>query len=412
MVSARGVGSAATAVPRGVKALTLLPGSGYGDAGALYVRGLHRRGIPVSWTPIAPAPGARHPRHGIEPHEGREVEEAVAADCGPELLGLRDREVDAEVLFVNLPQGWWGAALQRYPGARAAVSTAWETDRLPRGWADELNRADLVLVPSGFNRRVFVESGVRVPVEVVPHGARPVAPVPGGSFGAVAPGDFVFYTIAEWRARKALPELVRTYLETFSADEPVALVIKTSDLDHDAVREVGQRLVSDPPAPYIRSWWTLAHIVAEYPRPAKIHLIAGRGPERSIDQLHTRGDCFVSLSHGEGWGLGAFDAALHGKPSIVTGWGGQLDYLGDDYPLLVDYRLGRVVERGSSGRVLAEMPDQRWAIPDREHAGALMRWAFGNRRRLGELGEALGRRTRERFERDRVCERLARVLGL
>src|SRR5690606_12090883 len=57
MVSARGVGSAATAVPRGVKALTLLPGSGYGDAGALYVRGLHRRGIPVSWTPIAPAPG-------------------------------------------------------------------------------------------------------------------------------------------------------------------------------------------------------------------------------------------------------------------------------------------------------------------------------------------------------------------
>jgi glycosyltransferase involved in cell wall biosynthesis len=80
--------------------------------------------------------------------------------------------------------------------------------------------------------------------------------------------------------------------------------------------------------------------------------------------LHLRGDCFVSLCHGEGWGLGSFDAAAHGKPVVTTGFGGQLDYLHGS-PLLVDYEPVPVHDGTRWGTYT---PDQRWAEPDIEHA--------------------------------------------
>ena len=63
---------------------------------------------------------------------------------------------------------------------------------------------------------------------------------------------------------------------------------------------------------------------------------------RGVDMLHEIGDAYVSLSHGEGWALGTFDAATRGTPVIATGWGGHLDYLGDDWPGAVPWRHGQV----------------------------------------------------------------------
>jgi hypothetical protein len=91
-----------------------------------------------------------------------------------------------------------------------------------------------------------------------------------------------------------------------------------------------------------------------------------------MDAIHTIGDCYVSLTHGEGWGMGAFDAATLGKPVLMTGWGGQLDYLGEDYPGLIRYRMTPV-----SGWLphASYQPNQRWATPDIGHASELMRAA-------------------------------------
>ena len=66
--------------------------------------------------------------------------------------------------------------------------------------------------------------------------------------------------------------------------------------------------------------------------------LSGRG----VDMLHEIGDAYVSLSHGEGWALGAFDAATRGTPVLATGFGGHRDYLGDDWPGAVPWRHGQV----------------------------------------------------------------------
>jgi hypothetical protein len=71
--------------------------------------------------------------------------------------------------------------------------------------------------------------------------------------------------------------------------------------------------------------------------------------------------------------MGAFDAAALGKPVIITGWGGQLDYLGEDYPGLIRYEMTGV-PAGWLPHATQETT-QRWAQPDLDHASALMRAA-------------------------------------
>ncbi len=108
------------------------------------------------------------------------------------------------------------------------------------------------------------------------------------------------------------------------------------------------------------TWYTLAHALAGRADLPRI-VLSTRGLDRAgIDALHAAGDCFVSLSRGEGWGLGAFDAGSHGHPIVVTGWGGTLDMLPTGYPYCVDYepaddrrRARRLVGAGA-GRALGQ----------------------------------------------------------
>ena len=68
-----------------------------------------------------------------------------------------------------------GARTSRSSGStrNLFVKTAWETSRLPADWPARLNETAAVIVPSRFAARVFRESGVRVPVEVVHEGVDP-----------------------------------------------------------------------------------------------------------------------------------------------------------------------------------------------------------------------------------------------
>jgi glycosyltransferase involved in cell wall biosynthesis len=46
-------------------------------------------------------------------------------------------------------------------------------------------------------------------------------------------------------------------------------------------------------------------------------------------QVHRQGHCYVNCSHSEGVGMGAVEAALRGKPVIITDFGGLKEYVPD-----------------------------------------------------------------------------------
>ena len=102
-----------------------------------------------------------------------------------------------------------------------------------------------------------------------------------------------------------------------------------------------------------------------------IHLIDGWLDAADGHALTACCDCYVSLHRSEGFGLTIAEAMYLGKPTIATGYGGNLDFMRPDNSFLVDWLPARVGE-GS----FPYPPAGDWAEPDLEHAAALMRRVF------------------------------------
>ncbi len=322
--------------------------SGYGDAADRLVRAVREAGMRVEYRGWSPD---RERGSGVHRHR---------RDPLPDERAPRDAPTIAHVVPEN------------YPGVRAAyrrgpliAHTTWETDQVPQHWPELLNGVDRVIVPTEWNRAVFEASGIETPVVVVPHVA--CDPVPGdGGVPLGLPDDVVvFYTIARWDQRKAPAAVIRAFLEAFTADDPVALVVKTSPrAQFPPPKDWG-----DKSPLFGTTLLEIVRITRQYPHPPLIRVEVEDWAPARVAGLHTRGDCYVSLSHGEGWGLGAFDAAAYGNPIVMTGWGGQLAFLDPDTAYLVDYDLEPV--RHHSPRSYS--PHQHWAVPRLEHAIALLR---------------------------------------
>ncbi len=152
---------------------------------------------------------------------------------------------------------------------------------------------------------------------------------------------------------------IEAYLRAFTADDPVVLVVKT-----------GPRLEMPPGewgAANPLSWttpWQVASLVRQFRNPARVHLEVETWTDDRIAGLHARGDCYLTLARGEGWGIGAFDASAYGNPVIATRWGGFLEYLDDDNAFLVDHTLTAVEHNAFA----SYSRDQQWAAPDLDHA--------------------------------------------
>lgn len=374
----------------GIKYISYPNHSGYGLSALAYVRALHSAGVPVWWAPLVyrgnrPAiwqPGdpldeldlAREASHDAS------LQDVVALT---QVLGPKSYDT---VIFQTVPEHW---PLLMEEGKRNIGYTVWETDRLPDHWPPLLNLPERVLVPCAMNLDLFIASGLSRPVRVVPHMRRHAwnYVTPSDIAGLrghldIPEGDFVFYTIGTWDPRKAISDLVTVFAHEFSGDDPVTLVIKTSTGMH---MQSVERLAGLDIRGFVQ---TLAERVQELSgrRSPRIVVVPADGiAGRAIDTLHALGDCFISLTHGEGWGMGAFDAACQGKPVLITGYGGQVDYLGADYPGLIPYGMETV-----SGWMpgASFQPPQRWAHADLVAAGRMMRRMVS---RHGDFLEAAAR---------------------
>lgn len=102
-----------------------------------------------------------------------------------------------------------------------------ETDRIHQDWVHVCNKLNLVFVPSEFCRRAFVESGVKAPVIVVPHGLEPeFKPYDR----VVDPRRFIFFNAFDagsFHQRKSAAELVRCFCRTFGRGDGVELILRT-----------------------------------------------------------------------------------------------------------------------------------------------------------------------------------------
>jgi glycosyltransferase involved in cell wall biosynthesis len=379
--------------------------TGYGIAAAALAQALRAAGVDLVWEPMLP--GDRLGL-GYAPAPERET-------GPPELRHLRDdRRACDDVIIHFVPEYYpYFIARERANGARRILGhTVWETDRLPAHWPKLINQLDGVIVPTEWNRDVFRNSGVDVPIIIAPHLPQfAAAPVPAADRAHLAArlpdlsGRHVFYTISTWLERKGIAPLIAAFVAAFDAEDRVALVIKTTP--HDLERHGPDGFL--PVRPQVAE--IVARAAAESGRaPPPIHVLTDELPPGELRALHEIGDCFVSLTRAEGWGLGAFEAAWLAKPVIVTGWGGPTAFLSADTAYFVAWSLAPVQPARPNA---SYTPDQNWAEPDLASAIAALRAVMADPAEAARRGAAASTDVRQHFTPEKmVPDLLAQIARL
>jgi glycosyltransferase involved in cell wall biosynthesis len=204
-------------------------------------------------------------------------------------------------------------------------------------------------------------------------------------------GRFLFLTMAETGSvleRKNPLGVIRAFKKAFSRkDTSVGLVVKLSGFD---------RLT-----PTVRQ--TLLEEAGDC---ENVFMLPGGLTEDEVSSLMSQSQCYVSLHRSEGFGLVPAEAMSLGKPTILTNWSGNTDYMTKDNSIGIDYEVVQVGEDYGPYK-----HNQYWAEPDIEQAAYWMKRIYrepelarsiglrGKKTICSEYsGEAIGKLIRKRLE--------------
>ncbi|MFZ5647347.1 MAG: glycosyltransferase family 4 protein [Bacillota bacterium] len=322
--------------------------TGYGSAARGYALSLDRLGVNIRLIPA-----------------GKGSPKKIAPEAGENVLRLMERPPDpvSETIFVrqSIPN------LFEREGFFSIGVTAWETTGIHRLWRDWCNTMDAVGVPSRMNVWAFARSGVYKPVELLRYGVDDLFISPGeyrDPLKGLKTPPFRFLSIFEWIHRKGYDVLIRAFLEEFSSDDGVCLVIKTG---FDGSRAFNKKVSGD--------MRRLNNMYGPRGYSPPVFLLSEEMTPAEMLNLYRSCQCFVLPSRGEGAGLPFLEAGSLGMPVISTGWGGQTDFLDNNNSFPVEFHLTPVTAQSHCPYYL---PDQKWAEPSVADLKAKMRWVLEN----------------------------------
>jgi glycosyltransferase involved in cell wall biosynthesis len=221
-------------------------------------------------------------------------------------------------------------------GKYVVSCTLWEADDLPDSYKRSLDLVQEVWVPSQYCRAVFARYHPRV--HVVPYVVDRELKCSDLDRAAVRqmvnfnPAHIYYLTITKvWDKRKNVQFLIDAF-ERLGGDMPNArLIVKAG---------VGERhpRISDE----------------------RITMVNANLTERQIAALYECADIYVSAHHSEGWGLTMADALFFGKPTIATGYSGNLEFMNASNSFLLAFEEEYIREEDVFGSFISRM---RWAYP-------------------------------------------------
>jgi glycosyltransferase involved in cell wall biosynthesis len=218
-----------------------------------------------------------------------------------------------------------------------------EMKNIPNQWARQLEFFDEIWTPSSLCHSAIAYSA-NIPVVKIPYPievneiSKRMLDISNGEifseFNFLAVFDV--YSDAE---RKNPLFTVRSFLEAYSGNNDVKLILKTRNLDFD--NELSTKL----------------KIIAK--NNANVIVLDGYLNDSELSELYDKADAYVSLHRAEGFGLTISDAMSRGIPVLVTGYSGNMDFCNAAETRLVSYDLVEVGYNRPRYRI-----DDVWAEPD------------------------------------------------
>lgn len=271
------------------------------------------------------------------------------------------------------------------------VTAGIEVDRVSPAWIEKANaEVDLVIVPSQHSAGTFAaivykdQSGqkelrLQKPVMVASEGTDTSVfkPTPRETTGVLQDmPDFNFLSVGLGldknfgEDRKNISGLVKAFCEKFKDDDRVGLVLKVSLVN-------GSLMDFETCRGRINEIKRMAGCTGPFPR---IKLLHGRMSKHQLAALYRdpKIGAYVTLTHGEGYGLPTLEAAASGLPVLATNWSGHLDFLqlpdGKKRFIPIECEIKEVPQSAVWNGVIE--PGTRWAYPSEKDAGDKMKKVF------------------------------------
>ena len=325
---------------------------------------------------------------------------------------------------------------QTHGNYNIGITAGIETNAVSQKWLEGCNRMDLVITTSEHSKTGFVNSiydkiqnfpegrqekvgelKLETPMEVLFEGSdeniiKPLTidEIDSNFFDMLnekVPEKFAFLSVGQWTQgnygedRKDLARTVKVFYETFAnKKKQPALIMKTngatfSIIDREEcinkIKQVKSQFPSD---------WKLPNV----------YLLHGEFSDEEMNMLynHPKIKCFVSLTHGEGYGRPLQEASMVGLPVIATNWSGHVDFLDTEKTLLIGGELKQVPESMVWNDII--IPQSQWFVADELQAGRALMYTFENPYEAKNKAKSLMGINRDKFTLTKMSELFHSIL--
>jgi glycosyltransferase involved in cell wall biosynthesis len=295
------------------------------------------------------------------------------------------------------------------------ITAAIETTHCALDWIHGCNRMDLIIVPSEHSKKSLVDtvyneqdkqSGkliaqhkIQKPVEVLFEGFNE-------NFGTddflfvteldQIKEDFAFLFVGHWlrgdlsEDRKNVGMMIKTFAMAFKNEKKKpALILKTSSAGFSVLdREVTIKKIKE----------VLGKDYGQIP----VYLLHGDLTEAEMNGLyeHPKVKAMLNFTKGEGFGRPLLEFSLTGKPIIVSGWSGHLDFLKNG-ALLLEGELKEVHESAADQFLLKEA---KWFNVNISKALSVIKDVYKNYDKYKVESSKLGKQNKQNFSLGKMTE--------
>ena len=263
---------------------------------------------------------------------------------------------------IQLPNEW-----ERYVGVEKhiGVTAGIEVTKCNPTWRAGMEAMDMVIVPSEFTKQSLLTAWEneepKARIEVVPESfideilqsPKPLDLNLECDFNFLVVGQLTGNTIET--DRKNIFNTIRWFCQAFAGDKNTGLVIKTNQSRNTSIdRKVCAELLLQA---------VQGSRKGDFPR---VHLLHGNLSDEEMAGLyaHPKIKAFISLTHGEGFGIPLLEAAASGLPVIATAWSAHTEFLSKGRYRKVDYTLKPIPESKIDGKLF--VPGAAWAYPSEQ----------------------------------------------
>ena len=260
-------------------------------------------------------------------------------------------------------------------------SYGWEESLFPRHWVNDFNNnLDCISVMSNQVKKILIDSGVYLPIQVTGLGVDHIDEVDTDINFSVRKKSFSFLHISSCFPRKGIDILLKAYGLTFSSEDNVTLVIKTFPNIHNNVFDLleGYKKLN-----------------SNYP---DVNVIDQELNDSEVKYLYKQCNVLVAPSYGEGFNLTVAEAMNLGIPVITTAWGGQMDFCSSSNAWLVDYEF-------EYSNTHFNLFDSVWAKPSFSHLAKIMKDLYFSSPSLIQTKVDNAKKSISQFKWDQVAQK-------